>query len=86
MAKPKKNDETKLTFGQKAVGITFNPSKDPAVDRCKQQYANIIDQLDAMRNESDSATQKALASAAITQAVTAQMWAVKAITAAIPSN
>ena len=42
------------TFGEKAVGLSFNPSGDDAVAR--------------------------RASVAITEAQTAQMWAVKAIT------
>lgn len=68
-----------LTYGQKAVGLTFNPSNDDAVARCKQMFADAIDQMVAVR---DGATgeQARLASVAITEAQTAQMWAVKAIT------
>lgn len=70
-----------LTFGQKAVGITFNPSNNSDVDRCKQQFANCIDQMDALRkSESSSSEQKRLASCAITELQGAQMWSVKAIT------
>lgn len=70
-----------LTFGQKAVGITFNPSNNGEVDRCKQQFANCIDQMQALRtNESATAEQKRLASVAITELQGAQMWAVKALT------
>lgn len=69
------------TFGQKAVGINFNPSNLGPVDRVKQHYANIIDGLNDLRN-SDDATQeqKRLCSVGITEAQGAQMWAVKAIT------
>ncbi len=73
--------EVKLTFGQKAVGITFNPSADSRVDRVKQQYANIIDDIHTMRTESDSSVQKHLSEVTIQNAISAQMWAVKAITA-----
>jgi len=69
-----------LTFGQKAVGLTFNPSGDDAVTKIKQSYADIIDQLNEVR-ESEGRSEKArLASAAITEAQGAQMWAVKALT------
>jgi len=70
-----------LTFGQKAVGITFNPSNNGEVDRCKQQFANSIDQMHALRSsETSTAEQKRLASVAITELQGAQMWAVKALT------
>jgi hypothetical protein len=72
---------TDLTFGQKAVGLTFNPSGDDAVARCKQTFADAIDQLDTMRHDSaTSPEKKRLASIAITELQGAQMWAVKAIT------
>lgn len=73
--------EQKLTYGMKAVGITFNPSNMPSVDRCKMQHANCIDQMNELRNsETASPEQKRLASIAITEMQGAQMWAVKALT------
>lgn len=69
-----------LTFGQKAVGRNFNPSNDPFVDKMKQHYADIIDQLNELRNQTQDPEVKRLCSVAITEAQTAQMWAVKAIT------
>ncbi len=71
---------SELTYGQKAVGLTFNPSNDPAVDSCKQGFADLIDQLDSIRIPTNTAEKNRLLSAAITQIQTAQMWAVKAIT------
>lgn len=68
------------TFGQKAVGLSFNPSGDDAVTRCKRIFAQIIDDLDALRNETSDGDQKRMYSLAITEAQTSQMWAVKAIT------
>lgn len=74
-------EQTKeLTYGQKAVGISFNVGGNPDVDRCKQLFANVIDQLDALRKTSESSEVKRMCSIAITEAQTAQMWAVKAIT------
>lgn len=68
------------SFGQKAVGLNFNPSGDDAVGKAKQTFADAIDQLNNLRNASDSPDVKRMCSVAITEAQTAQMWAVKAIT------
>lgn len=69
-----------LTYGQKAVGLSFNPSSNTEVDKCKTIFANAIDQLNTLRTQSESAEAKRLYSLAITEAQSAQMWAVKAIT------
>ena len=68
-----------LTFGEKAVGYTFNPSGDEKVAKLKELYAQIIDLLNDDRGENRDERAR-LASVAITEAQTAQMWAVKAIT------
>jgi hypothetical protein len=69
-----------MSYGESAVGLTFNPSGSRDVDECKRLFAEIIDNLnDAREGESDS-EKKRLFSIAITEAQTAQMWAVKAIT------
>jgi hypothetical protein len=76
-----KSTERQLTFGEKAVGLTFNPGNNPAVDQCKKDYANIIDNLHALRMNANTTVEgKRMASIAITEAQTSQMWAVKAIT------
>ena len=72
--------ESELTFGEKAVGLTFNPGGDPAVHECKRKFAEVIDHMNALRLNSDSAEVKRMASIAITEAQGAQMWAVKALT------
>ena len=72
--------QIQLTFGQKAVGLPFNPSGDDAVTRCKMHFANTIDQMNNLRNSTQSSEVKRLTSVAITEAQTAQMWAVKALT------
>lgn len=70
-----------LTFGEKAVGLTFNPSGDSAVTNTKKYFAQIIDDMNSMRSDPNaSAESKRLYSIAITEAQGAQMWAVKAIT------
>ncbi len=75
--------ESNQTFGQKAVGLSFNHAEGvtkDAVHLLKEQYANTIDALNEARNSSESGEQKRLLSIAITEAQGAQMWAVKAIT------
>ncbi len=72
-------EDRNLTFGEKAVGLTFNPSGDELVNNLKQVYASIIDRLDFLR-ANGSPEVKRLASIAITEAQGAQMWAVKAAT------
>lgn len=69
-----------LTFGQKAVGLSFNPSGTDAVYECKQGFADVIDQMNDLREQSDNPEVKRMAALAITYAQTAQMWAVKALT------
>lgn len=80
------------TFGEEAVGLTFNPGGDEDVNQIKIDYAKIIDMLnnkrEALKNTEASSPMDAkvmaekgrLLSVAITEAQAAQMWAVKAIT------
>jgi hypothetical protein len=74
------SEERELSFGEKAVGLTFNPSSSHEVDKCKREFAAVIDRMNYLRNLSEDAEVKRMASVAITEAQTAQMWAVKAIT------
>jgi hypothetical protein len=72
-----------LTFGQKAVGLRFNPSGMSSVDECKQKFADLIDDLNDFRNDGNmslSSEAKRHASIAITELENAQMRAVKALT------
>ena len=70
-----------LTFGEKAVGLTFNPDSDILVETVKEQYAQIIDALNGVRNKPHQTPEVIrMLSVAITEAETSQMWAVKAIT------
>lgn len=74
------SDARDLTFGERAVGLTFNPSNNPDVDRVKRMFAEIIDEMDFLRSTTANNDVKRMAAVAITEAQTAQMWAVKAIT------
>ena len=73
-------NQKQLSYGETAVGKSFNPSNDSAVAICKQGFADLIDMMDKLRSSTDNAEVKRMASIAITEAQTAQMWAVKAIT------
>lgn len=68
------------TFGERAVGLDFNPSNDATVTLLKQSYADVIDVLNIIRDEANDPETQRLASVAITEAQGAQMWAVKAAT------
>ncbi len=68
-----------LTFGQKAVGLNFNPGQNPDVQEIKELYAKIIDKLNELRG-TDRNEKARLLSVAITEAQGAQMWAVKGAT------
>lgn len=72
--------QREMTFGEKAVGLSFNPSNSGPVDAIKRDFATIIDKLNDYRAATDNAERKRMLSIAITEAQTAQMWAVKAVT------
>lgn len=69
-----------LSFGEKAVGISFNPGGHPVVNKIKRQFADMIDVLNDLRNTTAEPEVKRMCSVAITEAQTAQMWGVKAAT------
>lgn len=68
------------TFGQRAVGLSFNPSGDDAVIMVKTDAAKMIDDMNDLRVGSDDPEKKRMAALAITHLQEAQMWAVKALT------
>jgi hypothetical protein len=72
--------EREMTFGERAVGLTFNPSGDPDVAALKKMIAAFIDRCNMHRDQADDPEVKRMYSVAITEAQTAQMWAVKGAT------
>lgn len=68
------------TFGEKAAGVSFNPGGHEAVNTIKRSFANLIDDLNDRRTANSNPEVKRMLSVAITEAQTAQMWAVKAVT------
>lgn len=73
-----------LTYGEKAVGITFNPGGNPDVEKVKRQAADLIDTIydRDVRPIADvrNGEKVAQATLAIRRIQEGQMWAVKAIT------
>jgi hypothetical protein len=72
--------QKELSFGQKAVGITFNPGGHALVNEIKEKAAVYIDLLNDAKLSTDNGEAKRQLSIAITEAQTSQMWAVKAVT------
>lgn len=70
------------TFGEKAVGIDFNPSGDPKVARVKELFAEIIDTLvpDGDLDNGATGLKGRILGRAINDAIVAQMLAVKFLT------
>ncbi len=73
-------NERQLSFGEKAVGLSFNPSNDPTVQKVKELFAQLVDLMNDARNSQESSEAKRLYSIAITEMQGAQMWGVKAVT------
>ena len=68
------------TFGEKACGVAFNPGGDQMVHKLKTKYAELVDVLNDLRNDTGNQEIARMLSVAITEAQTSQMWAVKAVT------
>ena len=71
-----------LTFGQLLVGLNFNPSKDPKVQRVKELCAELADLLNDNRQKDIEGLfiENCIFSAAITDILKAQMMVVKSLT------
>ena len=72
-----------LTFGQKAVGLTFNHGEGEIfeqVNQAKQTCADAIDQMKAIMDSEGRSERAALATIAYRKIQQAQMDMVKAIT------
>jgi hypothetical protein len=65
-----------LTEGEYRVGISFNPSANPAVDDIKRRAADLIDTLAPIAADRDHPGARC-ASIAMTEIESAAMWGVK---------
>jgi predicted rRNA methylase YqxC with S4 and FtsJ domains len=73
-------ESKELTFGERACGVSFNPGGNVTVTAIKAQFAATVDMLHAQRGMATDPEVQRMLSIAITEAQTAQMWAVKAVT------
>ena len=69
-----------LSYGEKAVGLGFNPGANPEVHACKAGFAVEIDRMHKLNMSTLDEEVMRMTRTAITNLQTAQMWAVKAIT------
>lgn len=69
------------TFGEKLVGLTFNPSGDEKVTKAKQLCAELADLLEEVNKSQESSyLSNTFYGGAIRRILDAQMWSVKYIT------
>lgn len=80
-------ENKELTFGEKLIGIGFNPSKDSVVDEAKQLSAKLVNLVNDKHNEITdngkgmaSHLRNTLRTFAITAVLSAQMAVVKYLT------
>ena len=69
-----------VNYGEKIMGVSFNPSNNPEVDKIKALCADLANLINEKRQGIVSGEVKRMCSVAITDLQTAQMWAVKAVT------
>jgi len=74
-----KDEMQDASYGEKAVGL-FDQEINRDVIKCKKTFALIIDNLNNLRDSTEDPEVMRMASIAISEAQTSQMWAVKAIT------
>jgi len=67
------------TYGEQAVGL-YPESSNEQVNDIKEDFADIIDELNDARNETRDPEVARMISLSITNAQVACMWAVKALT------
>lgn len=72
---------TQLSFGQKLVGITFNPSNDDAVGKAKKLCAELADLInDHWSNKEHTSLENILYQHTVGEILNAQMNVVKLLT------
>lgn len=69
-----------ITKGLRLVGFDFNPNGNPDVYSIKKKMAEVIDFLLTTQELTNDPVKSQLCTEAIGQCITAQMWAVKAVT------
>jgi len=64
-----------LTFGEKRVQRSFNPSANTEIEQIKEMYAKVIDHVETLRNSANNRE----VSLAQTELETSCMYAVKSL-------
>lgn len=78
---PQSEAQTELTFGEKLVGLTFNPSGDDKVNKAKRLCADLADLLNDENNSKESSQfSQRLFSHAVGEILNAQMNVVNVLT------
>lgn len=73
-------EQRELTFGEKLVGINFNPAADSKVDRAKQLCAELADLVNEEGTPESSYLFNLIKGNALREILNAQMNAVKLLT------
>lgn len=74
-------DERQMTYGEKMVGLNFNPGGDAKVTDLKKLFAEIVDICaDELADLTDNNEASLIWREAIMRSLDAQMWTVKAAT------
>lgn len=76
--------QPQLTSGQKAAGVTFNPSGLKLVDKIKQSSADLLDVLMEARSATTDGETIAQYTLAIRSIQQGKMWGVNAATLNLP--
>ena len=75
------SDSRPMTFGEKLVGLTFNPSGDQKVQKIKELAAEMADLLEEVnRTQESSYLSNTFYGGAIRRILDAQMYSVKFLT------
>jgi hypothetical protein len=76
-----KTEQKQLTFGEKLVGLTFNPSNDDKVSKAKRLCSDLADLLNDENNSRETSQfSQRLFSHAVCEILNAQMNVVKFLT------
>lgn len=82
LSETKQSARNLLTRGEKSVGMTFNPSGDPAVNKVKQHCADMIDLLHEVHESRNNPSweNNVFRTEAFNKIIAAQMAVVKYLT------
>ena len=69
-----------MSFGEQLVGLTFNPSNDPQVQRVKELCAELADLIKPEMNATASPMKRILCEHTVGEILNAQMNVVKVLT------